>query len=1094
MPLTVALTHQTHYRYDRPTRLGPQSIRLRPAPHCRTPILAYSLSIAPKGHFIRWQQDPFGNYLARVVVEEATEVFSATVDLIADLAPINPFDFFVDEGALSWPFAYAPTLAEELAPYRQVPPDAPLVASYLQEQEIDAPRATIDFICDLNRKLSAHIAYKVREEPGVQTPQETLTARRGSCRDSAWLLVALLRRAGLAARFVSGYLLQLIDPAPAARGGLARDAGDLHAWAEVYIPGAGWIGLDPTSGLLASEGHLPLAASPSPAAATPISGTLGEARVEFSVAIALTRVEDTPRPANPYDATAWAAIVRAGQVVEERLRLSDVRLSTGGEPTFVALADPEAAEWKGAALGPTKRAFADRLARRLSARFASGGLLHHGLGKWYPGEPTPRWAVAIFWRSDGALLWRNGELIAEEHPAHAATIADAGAFADALAAALGLAPGSAVPAYEDVAHYLLAERKLPIGVAPSSNNLSDAAERERLARVFEAGLGQPAGFVLPLRASKLPGAPPQFATERWALRREALFLLPGDLPIGLRLPLGSLPELSALDYPAVSEPDPLAAPGRLAEGAELLRQGKERSQERVAPASAWADGGEPVRTALVLEPRAGHLCVFLPPLGDGEDYVALIAAIEATSAALGMPVRLEGYAPPFDARLNVIKITPDPGVIEVNVHPARSWEEAIDTTTAVYEAAGEVGLGAEKFLSDGGHVGTGGGNHIVLGGITPADSPFLRRPDLLASFIAYWQNHPALSYLFAGLFVGPTSQAPRADEARREQLSELEIALRGIPAPGGAIAPWLVDRLFRNLLVDVTGNTHRAEICIDKLYAPEGPTGRLGLVEFRAFEMPPNARMSLAEQLLMRALVACFWEKPYRARLVRWGGALHDRFMLPHVLWADFQSVIADLSEAGLPLEARWFLPHFEFRFPRLGAIAHAGVTLELRRALEPWLVLGETGGPSGTTRPVDSSLERIEVLTRSANPERYRVLCNGYAVPLTASGRAGEAVAGVRFRAWQPTHGFHPTIPAHVPLTFDIFDVFNERAIGGCRYHAGHPGGHGYPALPINAREAEARRVARFERLGHSPGSHPLREGGVENDAPMTLDLRRIP
>jgi uncharacterized protein (DUF2126 family) len=1077
MTQRVALTHRTHYRYDRPTWLSPQVIRLRPAPQCRTPIISYALSIVPKRHFINWQQDPFGNFVARIIVPDATEAFTATVDLVADMTSINPFDFFVEDDAARWPFSYSPALVAELEPYLAAPAREPLLENYVAGIPA-AETTTIAFICALNRRLAGDIAYRVRLEAGVQSAGETLATRSGSCRDSGWLLVQLLRRMGLAARFVSGYLLEL------AEGSTGADTAALHAWAEVFIPGAGWIGLDPTSGLVAGEGHIPLAATPLPATAGTISGTHGAVTIDLSVTMELARVRSTPPLSAPYGEQQWGAVRAAGAAVDARLAAGDVRLSVGGEPTFVAVDGGLAEEWNTAALGPTKRAVAERLARRLAARFGTGPLLHQGLGKWYPGEPTPRWAYGVYWRSDGRPLWGNGALVGEDSGKAPAGLGDAQAFAAALCDTLGLPRDSAIPAYEDAAHFLLAERKLPVGIAAEDNALADPEARDRLARVFEQGLGRPVGYVLPLLLIRAHGAP-RVATERWVFKRERLILLPGDLPIGLRLPLAGLPEISFPDYPDVVPVDPFADPAALAAAPELLENNR-----------GAAGAARPVRTGLAVEPRQGRLHVFLPPLADGEDYALLVAAVEEVAGRLAVPVRLEGYAPPYDPRLRVIKVTPDPGVIEVNVHPAASWDEAVAITSIVYEEAQRAGLTAEKYLLDGRHVGTGGGNHIVLGGMTPADSPFLRRPDLLASLIAYWQNHPSLSYLFAGTFVGPSSQAPRVDEARVEQLYELEIALRRVPGASEPArpAPWLVDRLFRNLLVDVTGNTHRAEICIDKLYAPEGPAGRLGLVELRAFDMPPHPRMSLTAQLLVRALIAYLWEHPYRRGLVRWGTALHDRFMLPDALWSDLLEVLADLGAAGLALDAQWFRPQFETRFPRLGEIAHGDVALELRQALEPWLVLGETGGPGGTTRPVDSSLQRVQVLLRSADPERYVLACNGYGVPLASAGRPGVAIAGVRFRAWQPSEGLHPTIAPHVPLDFALIDSWSGRTLGGCRHHATHPGGRGWQALPVNGREAEGRRTARFESMGEAVLAAAVKQGGVHPDAPTTLDLRRVP
>ena len=1096
MSLHVALTHRTEYRYDRLVSMAPHTIRLRPAPHSRTPVLAYSLKVTPAQHFINWQQDPFGNFLARIVVPERTREFTATVDLVADMAVINPFDFFVDESASVWPFAYEADLASELQPYLEPTAGGPLLESYMRRLDRRSTGTTLDYICDLNRRLSSEIKYLIRMEPGVQTPDMTLQQGSGSCRDSGWLLVQILRRLGVAARFVSGYLIQLKPDMKPLDGpaGAAQDFTDLHAWAEAYLPGAGWIGLDPTSGLLAGEGHIPLAATPKPSSAAPISGAHDKAEVEFKFAMTVARIRETPRVTRPYSEPQWQSIVAAGHAVDERLRAGDVRLTMGGEPTFVAIDDMNGAEWNNAAVGPTKQRFAEQLVHRLRDRFAPGGLLHYGQGKWYPGEQLPRWSYSVHWRTDGEPLSAHAGRIDREQPQGPAGIANAERFAKALCSELGLPADSAIAAYEDAGHFALVEQKLPIGVDPADNKLEDAGERARLVAVFARGLGKPAGYVLPIQVWQSRDRGRRWMTERWTLRRERLFLTPGDSPIGFRLPIGSLPHVAAMDYPHVHPADPFASREPPPDRRTLLQQRRAWTQERRSGRTGTSDDVTgTVRTALCVEPREAHLCVFLPPVEDARDYAALVAAVEAAASTGGHSVRIEGYAPPFDPQLAVIKVTPDPGVIEVNIQPSASWDELVAITTGLYEDARQSRLGTEKFMLDGRHSGTGGGNHIVLGGKAPADSPFLRRPDLLASVITYWQNHPALSYLFSGLFIGPTSQAPRIDEARNDQLYELEIALAQAFEHGSNTPPWLVDRIFRNLLIDVGGNTHRAEICIDKLYSPDGPTGRLGLVEFRSFEMPPHERMSLAQQLLVRALVAWFWEKPYRRPLTRWGTSLHDRFMLPHFVWADFGAVIDDLAGAGFPLQRAWFEPHFEFRFPRCGGIEHAGTTVDIRQALEPWHVLGEEGAPGGTARYVDSSLERVEVRVQSQSPGRHTVTCNGHVLPLAPTGTVGQSVAGVRFRAWRPAACLHPTIGPHVPLTFDVVDTWTGRSIGGCRYHVAHPGGRSSESLPVNAFEAEGRRLARFEAMGHTAGAVEIRPAGVHPDFPMTLDLRRV-
>ena len=1159
MSIHVALHHKTHYKYDRLVSLGPQVVRLRPAPHSRTRILSYSLRIAPEKHFINWMQDPQSNYAARLVFPEKTREFLVQVDLVAEMAVFNPFDFFLEPDAEKFPFEYDHGLDHELEPFRLKCWLTPRFTKYLKAVRADllgektlkrgrkngeaqkpkpSELRTIDFLVALNQRLWKDIKYLIRMEPGVQTPEQTLAKSSGSCRDSAWLLCQLLRHCGLAARFVSGYLIQLKADVKALDGpsGTEKDFTDLHAWCEVYLPGGGWIGLDPTSGLLAGEGHIPLACTPDPTSAAPISGAVDESEVDFGFEMGVTRFFESPRVTLPYTDEQWHRIESLGHAIDSDLNRNDVRLTMGGEPTFVSIDDPDGPEWNFTAVSQKKRILSGELIKRLRTKFAPGSLLHYGQGKWYPGEQLPRWALAAYWRKDGVPIWKDDSLIADESKDYGHGAKDAKELLTRISRVVGADPKYMLPAYEDAFYYMWKERRLPSNVTPEKSNLKDKFERERIAKVFQKGLSEVVGYALPIKRASY-GNQLGWMSGAWFLRDDdTLWLIPGDSAIGLRLPLDSIPWVTEKDYPWVWQRDPSSPklpelprefpyrtrpetsgqrfvrghgaplpagygpgqrpqqPGDLEKRPELPELQKEFDPNRrpvQGESAPWI-----VRTALCVEPREGRLHVFMPPVTTTEDYLDLISGVETAATELGTPVIIEGETPPRDPRLNKLAVTPDPGVIEVNLHPSKSWDELVDRTTVLYEEARQTRLGTEKFMIDGRHTGTGGGNHIIIGGDTPQDSPILRRPDLLRSLLAYWQNHPPLSWLFSSLFIGPTSQAPRIDEARNDSLYELEVAFKELDRnikTFGYTPPWLSDRLFRNLLIDASGNTHRSEFSIDKLFAPESSSGRLGLVEMRAFEMPPHSQMSLAQHLLLRGLIAKFWQEPYKNDLVRWGTDIHDRWMLPHFCETDFRDVIRDLREAGYPFEFDWFAPHFEFRFPRIGDLEQRDIQLELRTALEPWHVLGEEPGGGSTVRYVDSSLERLQVKARGLIGDRFAVAVGGHRVPLRPTGTNGEAVAGVRYRAWQPSECLQPTIGAHTPLVFDIVDTWNNRTIGGCTYHVAHPGGRSYETFPVNSYEAESRRLARFFRHGHTPGQIKISSQRPNPDFPFTLDLRNV-
>lgn len=1125
MSIHCSLLHKTSYHYDRPVRLSPQVIRLRPAPHSRTEIPAYSLKITPANHFLNWQQDTQGNFLARLVFPEPVRSLEIEVNLIADLSPINPFDFFVDESAEEYPFTYSKDLKNELAPFLVTDTDdarGELLEKFQAGLKLTPEMGINDFMVVVNQAVSEVVGYTIRMEPGVQSPEETLQIGTGSCRDSAWLMVNTMRRLGVAARFCSGYLIQLkADQKPVDGGaeGPAEDFTDLHAWTEIYLPGAGWVGLDPTSGLLAGEGHIPLCSTAHYRDAAPLTGGLMESeKVEckFEFEMEVQRIHETPRVTKPYTEAQEKEIEKLGHFIDRKLKAQDVRLTMGGEPTFVSASEMESNEWNIDALGPTKKGYGETLLRRLHERFSPGGFLHHGQGKWYPGEPLPRWAFTSYWREDGQPVWTDPELFGRPGKDYGHTAETSQAFSKLLAKNIGVSDDFIRTAHEDIYYYLWKERRLPINVSVDDSRLATKLERETLSKVFEQGVGAPVGHILPLFHE--PDAN-DWLTGPWLMASEQIFLHPGNHPMGYRLPLDSLPWAKHDDQPNLEEADPSIRRAPL-DGERLLPPSMRKQASPIRMQNAYGDAqglsseevlerqrkaalqvpekGESakdqVRTALCVEAREGLLHVFFPPVPDTEAYLELVAAVEETARELKTPILIEGYKPPHDPRINSFSVTPDPGVLEINIHPSKNWDQIVERTRVLYDEARKCGLGTEKFMQDGRHSGTGGGNHIVVGGETPLDSPFLRRPDLLQSVITYFNNHPSLSYLFSGLFIGPTSQAPRFDEARHEAAYELETAFSALPKTDTTLesCQWLIDRILRNHLVDLTGNTHRSEICIDKLFGP-GPTGRLGLVEFRGFEMPPHPEMSLSQQLLIRGLIARFWDQPYEQKLIRWGSSLHDKWMLPHYLKDDLDEIIDDLTQHGLHFQKEWYEPHLEFRFPMLGEHTERNVHMEFRQAGEPWNVLGEESSSSGTSRYVDSSVERVQVKVSNLTDSRHLITCNGIPLPLAPTGRKGEFVAGVRYRAWSPFSAMHPTLPINSPLTFDLVDRWNETSLGACQYHVVHPGGRSYDDFPLNAMVAESRRRSRFFHMGKTGGKINPSIPQPNPDYPLTLDLQRF-
>jgi uncharacterized protein (DUF2126 family)/transglutaminase-like putative cysteine protease len=1132
----VKLSHNTFYSYDRPITLGPQLIRLRPAPHSRTPILSYSLRVEPEPHFLNWLQDPYGNYLARVLFPQKVELFKVYVDLVADLQIFNPFDFFLEPECDQWPFDFTPAMAKDLSPYLNPAPKTPALEDFIHSLPTITGQ-TIDVLVAINQYISQEITYNIRLEPNTQSPEDTLRLGRGSCRDSTLLLVETLRNLGFPARFVSGYLLQLVPDRKPIEGptGPDNDFTDLHAWAEVYIPGAGWVGLDPTSGLLAGEGHIPLAGTPQPGSAAPIEGVLEFCQTEFHHYMEILRVSNPPRAEKPIINQDQATLLHGtGMAVDARLSALGFSLTIGGEPTFVAEKHREDPEWNTEAMGERKLSYAQDLLQRLQKRWAPKGLAHVAQGKWYPGESLPRWSLSCWWSKSGKTLWKNPRLLANQGSNLAYTHEEARHFMKTLTQVLGVNPEFIIEAYEDPLYFMIQERNLPPNLEPGDKRLAITEERMRLTRALSHGLDTPTGFVLPLQKGSWKSGP-------WPTRAGRLVLIPGDSPVGLRLPLDSLPWAeegedvqwypqdafgpfapwgfsparpprkpqprswnaqasplgTAINRESNTKPDHDLQESQIklsqhqsssdTKPQEVVEQPLPSTDPVLIPgeSAAWV-----VRTALTVEARGGNIYIFFPPMRTSADWFALAEEIEKTAELCGYSVILEGYTPPYDPDIQGLQITPDPGVIEVNLPPAGTWDQWYQMLTDLWEEARACGLSTVKYLVGGQETATGGGCHWVLGGPTPAESPFLRRPDLVRSWITYLNHHPSLSYSFAGLFIGATSQAPRVDESNPGIHQDLELAF--IELEGAKdIPPWLTDRIFRNLLVDGTGNTHRTEMCIDKLYSPDRPSGRLGLVEFRAFEMAVHQDTALSQSLMLRALTLWFLEQPYEQPLIRWGNQLKDRWMLPSFLKQDLAQVLDDLNRAGLPLPREPFEAHWDFKFPRIGSFTFGDVQVELRTALEPWPVLGEEGGAGGTVRYVDSSVERIQVLVTGINLATHALVCDGTLLPLEEV-EPGVWVAGIRFKAWMLPASLHPTLEQKDRIIIDLYDRISGSVVAGCTYFTSHPAGRNYETPPVNEFEAEARRSARFQPRGHTPGILEIfPQQSYSKEFPHTLDTR---
>jgi uncharacterized protein (DUF2126 family) len=1076
----LVLRYGLEQAFDRPVRLSTHWLRLRPAPGAPARLQAYSLRVRGAPHFINWVRDPFGNHLARLDLPEATTALEIEAEYRLELPDYNPFDFLLDPGVAEYPFDYPEALAEELRPYLQLGAPGPRTQAWLRTAE-RTPGPTLARLSAWAGALSRAFDDAGPGEPSAVCAETVIARGEATAWERAWLATLALRARGLATRFVCG--LRLHCP-PAGQAG-QHDA-SLIAWVQVYLPGGGWIGLDPQSGLFTDATHLPLAAATDPLRALPWIGYREACGERARTRILLEPGEPTspPREARYVSEALWARASATCESVARAARDADLEMVIA--PSLSLRADEEGPEWHTQALGGRKQALAAALIDQLCARLGLAPVVQAGQGDWFAGEPAPRWRMTAWWRADGRPVWSRGSPLTGSEREEPDTAEDAEGFSRALAEALGLPAQAVQPAWEDPMQDLWAERHA-LQYRPGSAELATPEGRAALLDQLCARRAAPAGYVLPLAAGDAPG---RWSTGPWSLRRDALYLLPGEAPLGFRLPLDALAESALAPEPPPA--DPFAPP-------ESLPQGPH------GPVAAGGEGqilDHGPRSALCVELRQGRLRVFIPPLRRTEELLHLLAAVEAVALARGLHVALEGYAPPPDARVRRLEIEPDVGCLRLALPGLQDAPAQHELLATVYRVAGELGLEASRLAPDGSLLPCAVGDRIDLAGPDAARSPFLRSPALLGALLRYWQAHPALSFLFAAPPVGQAASAPRVEEGRDDALYELELALARLPADARE-RPWLADRYLRQLTADVAGDPTRAEFQFDHLYHPQRAERRQGSLRLGGWEALPDARLTAIRLLLLRALVLRLAAAPPGVAAA-WGSALRDRFLLPAVLEADLRSVLDELAGAGFDVPYAAFEPWLQARFPVLGRLASGHLELTLRPALEPWPLLAETASGGGTARFIDVANTRVEFRLRGLTPGRHAVLCNGRRLPLQPMATAGEAVAGLRFKASDPPATLHPGLPVTERLDLELLDLRSGRILDRGRYIPARslaPGPVAAPPEALPGTDPQTRQPprpagvqggqpGRFERLGPGGRREVVPGPQVDPRQPYSLDL----